>query len=147
MIPNTRFFWEKVDKAGECWIYRGALNSSGYGNVGYGGKNWGAHRLAYVLMVGWVPDDLTLDHLCRNRACVNPAHLEAVEERENILRGVSRAAFNARKTHCHRGHEFTHENTYWNSRGRDCRACARERQRLRRVRAAAETMTDEDWLQ
>ncbi|NED52837.1 HNH endonuclease, partial [Micromonospora aurantiaca] len=69
------------------------------------------------------------DHLCRNRACVNVTHLEIVTNRINILRGETLQAANAAKTHCIRGHEFTPENTYVKNGGRDCRTCARERQR------------------
>ena len=88
----------------------------------------GAHRFAYTEAKGAIEDGLTIDHLCRVKACVNPSHLEAVTLRTNILRGENTAAKNARKTHCHRGHPFNEENTYRVPGGRACRQCDVERQ-------------------
>lgn len=83
-------FWPRVDRRGEteCWMWRGCVNPvTGYGQWANGYSIIGAHRVAYELMVGPIPSGLEIDHLCRVRACVNPAHLEAVTHRENILRG------------------------------------------------------------
>lgn len=130
-------FWANVRRGAdsECWVWTGRLNSAGYGRIRYEGKCQRAHRVSWQMHHGPIPDGLTLDHLCRNTACVNPAHLEAVPQRVNVLRGVSPMAVNARKTHCINGHEFTPENTArrksW-SRGRMCRTCARLRGNLYR---------------
>lgn len=115
-----------------CKIWTAALNPGGYGVFGVGGKTVYAHRWAYEHEVGPIPDGLTLDHLCRNRACVEVTHLEPVTRGKNVLRGVGLAAQNARKTHCLRGHEFTPENTYTRLGGkRQCRQCRRARDAAR----------------
>lgn len=118
-------FWAKVDKAGECWEWVAAKFPPGYGQfaVGPPWRRVMAHRWAYEDQIGPIPEGLQLDHLCRNRSCVNPAHLEPVTQRENILRGESMSAVHARQTHCIHGHEFTPENTYPTKTGRRCRAC------------------------
>lgn len=116
-------FWSWVEKTETCWLWKGALNH-GYGSFSIGARQRKAHRFSYELAHGAVPEGLTLDHLCRNRPCVRPDHLEAVTDRENILRGESFAASNSRKTHCKRGHPFTSENTYRDRKNRRvCRAC------------------------
>lgn len=117
-----------------CWEWRGCRNREGYGRVRWEGWSQQAHRVVYTLLVGVIPAGLHLDHLCRNTACVNPAHLEAVSARENIRRGVSPVAARAKQTHCKHGHEFTPENTYVKADGnRDCRACHRARTRARKA--------------
>jgi len=113
----------------ECWIWTGAVSSAGYGVVQWDGRVRLAHRVIYELVNGELRDGLTVDHLCRNRACVNPSHLEAVTQRENVLRGESPAAENAIKSHCIRGHEFSESNTYHVQGSRRCRECSRIRAR------------------
>src|SRR5262249_43013716 len=104
----------------------------GYGGFwqgGAGGTYHLAHRIAYSLLVRPLAQHEHLDHLCRNRACVNPAHLEPVSLKENVLRGIGITAINAKKTHCFAGHEFTSENTrVWRGK-RHCRKCAAARAR------------------
>ena len=106
-----------------CWVWQRARDMHGYGVIQVRGKALGAHRVAYEIVKGPIPEGLTIDHLCRTRACINPDHLEAVTNRENILRGEGFAAINARKTHCLRGHAFTEANTYQHRDERCCRAC------------------------
>jgi len=108
-----------------CWLWVGGLRDKkeGYGGCGWQGKIWRSHRLAYTLLRGPVAPDLTLDHLCRNRICCNPDHLEPVARGINIARGIGVAPKNALKTHCPQGHEYTETNTYvWKSQ-RFCRTC------------------------
>jgi hypothetical protein len=113
-------FWEKVDRRGpdDCWEWQAGRDSSGYGSFfteEVDGKRItvGAHRWAYQHVVGPIPEGLHIDHLCRNRKCVNPCHMEAVTNKVNALRGQSFAAKNSRKTHCPSGHEYTEENIKW----------------------------------
>lgn len=134
-------FWAKVDKRGpdECWEWTGA-RARGYGRFTVEGKTTvGAHRLSYELLVGPIPEGLTLDHLCRNRACVNPAHLEPVTSRENILRGQSPAAANSKKTICSRGHALSGANVYLSAKGRECMTCRRAHHRAWRARRRTES--------
>ena len=97
---------------------------NGYGHFSIKHKFRLAHRVAYELSVGPIPEGLTIDHLCRNHLCVNPAHLEPTTQRVNILRGTGPSALNAVKTACLRGHSFDAQNTITNKRGtRSCRQC------------------------
>ena len=124
--------WSKVDVAGwySCWEWTGAVTSRGYGEIHDDGHMRQAHRVVYELLVGPILDGLDLDHLCRNRRCVNPDHLQPVTHRENMRRGTGFIAHRMKQTHCLRGHEFTPENTWTSRRGqRACRACARLRAR------------------
>lgn len=107
-----------------CWEWNLRLDRDGYGQIGIHGKNWLAHRASYTIFVGPIPDGMQLDHLCRNRRCVNPEHLEPVTQLENGLRGESICVKNMLKNKCVNGHEFTPDNTYIRKGGwRACRIC------------------------
>jgi hypothetical protein len=132
--------WEKVNKLGpipilkpelgNCWVWTSALNTKGYAQIGFKGRQPLVHVLVYGWEKGEIPSGYECDHLCRNRACVRPSHIEPVTRRDNILRGIGLAAENYRKTHCCNGHEYSKENTYIRPYGgRDCRICCRERTR------------------
>lgn len=126
-----------------CWLWIGAVLPKGYGTFTPRGmsESFGAHRLSYRIHVGSIPVGLHIDHLCRQPACVNPAHLEAVTSRENTRRGAK-----AQRTHCIAGHELDGQNLYVRRNGtRCCKACMRRREseRARRVaEPAAEAVAD-----
>lgn len=124
--PERRF-WRNVAKSESCWEWRGWTTGNGYGRFRVTGGRVLAHRYSYELLVGPIPVGMEIDHLCRNPSCVNPAHLEPVTHRENLLRGTSPAAGYARQTHCKRGHPFSPENTYIipASGSRQCLSCKR----------------------
>jgi hypothetical protein len=129
----------RLDKSGECWVWLGATRPSGYGVIGIRDNSVGSvHRVSYVLAYGSIPDGLHIDHLCRNRACARPSHLEAVTQAENNRRaGAARRAAN---THCRRGHEFSPENTFQTAKGaRECRTCRNMRERAARRGMTLET--------
>lgn len=111
------------DKNG-CWNYTASKNPNGYGHLSAWGKVMLAHRVSYIVFRGEIPKGLFLDHLCRNRACINPSHLEIVTNRENILRGIGIPAKNYRKIQCIHGHKFDKNNTGYKPDGRRiCLAC------------------------
>lgn len=138
-------FWSKVKKTETCWLWTGGLTDTGYGQFFPSGRRQvRAHRFAYELLVGPVPEGLFLDHVkargCRNRHCVNPAHLEPVTNRVNVLRGEGPTAVNALKSHCHRGHPYDAD-TYITPQGwRRCRICKRASDRVASPHAPAEPL-------
>lgn len=136
-------FWAKVQRGAddECWPWVAGVNGRGYGSFFDGSKDARAHRFAYELMVGPIPKGLVIDHLCRNRLCVNPAHMEPVTNKENSLRGEGAPARHARKTHCERGHEFNEANTRLYQGTRCCRTCLRLYRRAYRAAPKGEDGT------
>ncbi len=133
-------WWSKTQPTEACWLWVGSLDRRGYGqfDVIVDGihRNHRAHRWGYEQLVGPIPDGVEPDHLCRNRACVRPDHLELVSHAENVARGDA-GSHNAAKTHCKQGHEFSPENTRMRGTWRECKACERATasERMRRYRA------------
>lgn len=140
---DAEWFWEQVDKTGDCWIWKGVIEpSEGYGVRTIKRRRYLAHRLAYEFANGPIPNDLQIDHSCHNadlvckggrtclhRRCVNPAHLELASINKNVLSGKGNAATNARKTHCIHGHPLSGDNLrqqLGKSPRRACRKCARD---------------------
>jgi hypothetical protein len=123
-------FWEKVE-IGDCWEWLAVRTTHGYGQFMRSGPGSRlAHRWTWETLVGPVPEGLDLDHLCRNRACCNPDHLEPVTRRVNQLRGATTVAAAFKATHCQHGHAWTPENSgVQDGTGRYCRPCKRERSR------------------
>lgn len=123
---NMERFWKRIDIQSEddCWNWLGST-VDGYGTVTYKNKVRKAHRVAYELATGNEPQ-YTIDHLCRNRLCCNPKHLEDVTRGVNTLRGESFSAKFARRTECNHGHPFDEQNTVIDKRGyRACKTCRR----------------------
>lgn len=135
--PEAERFWRRVVKTDTCWNWVGYIDPDGYGRFPKAGRRNGnhiAHRFSYELLVGPIPKGLVIDHLCRNRICQNPAHMEPVSVRTNTLRGNTNQARNLAKTHCKFGHPFDEANTLLLKRVRKsgefierrCRTCGRE---------------------
>lgn len=146
-------FFKTVDITGFCWLWRGKLTDKGYARTTFNGVQTGAHRKAYELLAGPIPEGLELDHLCRVRHCVNPDHLEPVTHEENVARAKAfrnLASTHTRVpktpkvrkplTHCHKGHELTPENTLVSKRPMgtfrlQCKICQHEVQGRNRRKA------------
>ena len=123
-------FWAKVDRRlNGCWTWRAALQRNGYGTFGVGRKMVPAHRVAWALANGSIPFGMNVDHLCRNRSCVRPDHLEAVTSRENSLRGAHPQFTAHRELRCTRGHDLSTDDAYavMANGGKRCKECQRMR--------------------
>lgn len=124
MQPSEKTsFWDRVEPTGFCWQWTGPVNNKGYGRGSHNGASVGAHRVAYMMLVGEIPKGLTLDHLCRNTGCVNPDHLEPVTASVNSGRAMQH-----QKQQCVNGHEYTDLDTLKGAQGAyrqhvRCRQC------------------------
>lgn len=117
-------FWARVRVDDGCWEWTGTKADNRYGKFKIRGRTMGAHRLSLMIARGYISADLVVDHICRNRSCVNPAHLRVVTKSQNSLENsVSVTAVNKLKTYCPRGHEYTPENTRRHNGKRHCKAC------------------------
>ena len=123
-------FWGKVEFTTDCWNWKGATNGIGYGQFGVNYKLLLVHRLIYKIYHCEIPEGLTIDHLCRNKLCVNPNHLEVVTNMENNLRGYSLSAQNARKINCIKGHPLNGDNLYKYKNMRQCKICISEKSKF-----------------
>lgn len=129
-------WWERYEvQPSGCWNWTHSCYRNGYAKMAIKAKAYLAHRKFYEHYVGPIPDGLQIDHLCRNRKCVNPKHLEPVTQQENINRGVAVPVINRAKTHCFRGHPFTSENTYHytspHGPARQCLQCNHDRRDIK----------------
>jgi len=130
---NLRRFWSLIEVS-DCWDWRGRIDRDGYGR--YGKRGVLAHRVTWTLLVGPIPDGYHVDHLCRNKGCVNPDHLEPVTAGTNVrrtppgMKGRHHNRVNSRKTECMRGHPLSGQNLYVTPSGyRNCKTCRREANR------------------
>lgn len=145
LLSTLDRFWQKVDKTGPCWLWTGRINENGYGTFSIRHKAVYAHRFAYEVTLGPIPEGLELDHTCHttscrlgincpHRRCVNPFHLEPVSRRVNALRGNAPSALAVRTGFCKRGHPLVESNIYHRKNGhRMCRPCCLDRSRQQRA--------------
>src|SRR5690606_14651905 len=119
-------FWQRtnLEPSSGCWVWSGARHGEGYGSFYWQGSMRLAHRVAYTALVGPIPSGLELDHLCRNRLCCNPAHLEPVTRGENMRRSPLCGQAKRNKTHCLKNHPLSGDNLYVAPNGqRQCITC------------------------
>lgn len=148
MMSINERFWSKVRTPSgpcECWEWIGHKDKNGYGlfDVTHY-KRVKSHRYSYEMLTGLIPNGLVIDHLCKNPSCINPTHLEPVTQRENILRGESFAAKEARQTHCKNGHPLSGDNLskcYIRKGMRCCRVCINSKERERKQTAKMDANT------
>jgi hypothetical protein len=123
-----------IKKSGSCWEWQLRLDKDGYGDVKIKRRVYKAHRASYELFCSFIPRQLVTDHLCRNRCCINPKHIEPVTNRENMFRGNNQVVRQAAQTHCINGHLLTAGNIYsYPKKPRMCKTCVFDRTRRRRT--------------
>jgi hypothetical protein len=124
-------FLSKIEKIDGCWVWKGYIDKSGYGRLSINNRSEWVHRISFYIYNGFFPKDgMVVDHICRNRKCVNPEHLREATQRQNCLENsISRSYLNSLKTHCPKGHEYSEDNTkikYRNNiKMRYCIECSR----------------------
>ena len=141
--PLLERFLEKIEITESCWIWKAHVDKGGYARIGEKSEVLYAHRVAYELFVGPIPEDRDVDHQCHNadklckggktcphRRCVCPDHLEPAVRQVNASRGRC-GQYQAERTHCPQGHEYTPENIYGDAKHRTCKTCAIARARAR----------------
>ncbi len=138
-IPQLKSLFTIVEPNTGCWIWRRALTGAGYGTIYNGKRSQTAHRAFYEFYHGSIPVGLTIDHLCHNRACVNPGHLEPVTRVDNVMRGESPHAKHARQVNCHLGHDLTDSYITPDWR-RQCRKCLRRREKEYKIRKVGQRL-------
>ena len=122
---------DRIDASGDCWEWTGGTQSDGYGSLSYDSKPWLAHRIVWTMLVGDIPEGLTIDHLCRNRTCVNPDHLEAVAFTENVRRGANPRYRTVKHHRCVKGHLYAGANIDTRGKTDRCYPCKLEYDRGR----------------
>jgi hypothetical protein len=138
----------KIQKTEDCWFWTASQTKAGYGQFSINNYPYLAHRVAYELYKGSIPEGKVIDHLCRTPSCVNPEHIEAVSQRVNTYRGISPDAGMMKKNFCPHGHEYTPENTYIGTTqygtARKCRACRRNQMRKHKAKKRSISLSRED---
>ena len=137
MIYILKRFFNKIEQTNNCWNWIGGKQTNGYGMFWTGKELVLSHRFSYELFKDKIPKGYTIDHLCRNRVCVNPEHLEVVTQKINVLRGNSFCSINSKKTHCPKGHELKGDNldkTHLKRGKRSCKICAQIREKRRWIK-------------
>jgi len=134
---TERRLLEKIEKqkGSDCWFFTGSKLPSGYGILWNGVRPIGAHRISFQLYRGEITDGMEIDHICNNRSCVNPEHLQLLTHKENMRKSSALMGINARKTHCKRDHELSGDNLHITPRGaRQCKECMRMHARNAKAR-------------
>ena len=122
---------DRIDATGDCWEWTGAIQGDGYGSLTFDSQPWLAHRFIWTAMIGPIPDGLTIDHLCQNRICVNPDHLETVRFQENVWRGSNPRYRTVKHKRCQNGHRYIGANIDRRGKTNRCYQCKLEYDRGR----------------